>query len=479
MPVMNPEAAAPTGSPGRDRFPPQIKYIVGNEACERFSYYGMSGILEVYLTTKMQMTADHATEVVTLFTATAYFMTLFGGWLADRWLGRYRTILYISLFYCVGHGTLALYGDTFPGLFTGLALIAIGAGGIKPCVSTFVGDQFGPDQQHLLIKVYGWFYWAVNLGAAASFLITPYLHEHKSYGWAFGVPGIFMGMATFVFWLGSRYYVRQPPQAVSGQQPQFFAVVWFALTHQRGRKPGQKFLDVSLSQYSATEVESARAVLGIISIFITIPVFWALFYQTNSTWVLQGNNMTPCYVQLPILGHYKIDGERMQSAGAFLVMILVPIFTFVAYPLLKRMGILPTALRRMSAGMFFGAAAFVVCGFLQSRLDHGAVLNVLWQLAPYTVLEVGEVLVSATALEFAFEQAPPSMKSIIMSFWFLTITGGNFLIAAFTKLKSVFLPSQSGAAVFYFYAVLMFIVAIVFVFVAANYRGRDRTVSAT
>jgi len=83
------------------------------------------------------------------------FHAAFGGWLADRWLGRYWTILSISLFYCIGHGTLALFEGNRTGLFVGLALIAIGAGGIKPCVSAFVGDQFGPNQDRALTRVYG------------------------------------------------------------------------------------------------------------------------------------------------------------------------------------------------------------------------------------------------------------------------------------------------------------------------------------
>src|SRR5205814_1999530 len=156
----NPTTVAPgtTATEAPDRFPPQIKYIIGNEACERFSYYGMIGILELYLVTRMGMGERGATEVLHLFGGAVYFLPLLGGWLADRWLGRYWTILSISLFYCLGHGTLALFEGSRAGLFTGLTLLAIGAGGIKPCVSAFVGDQFGPNQERALTKVYGWFY---------------------------------------------------------------------------------------------------------------------------------------------------------------------------------------------------------------------------------------------------------------------------------------------------------------------------------
>ena len=172
---------APEPGPALNRFPPQIKFIVGNEACERFSYYGMVGILELYLADRMKMGGTEATKLLHLFGAAVYFLPLLGGWLADRWLGRYWTILGISFFYCLGHGTLALFEGSRAGLFAGLALIAIGAGGIKPCVSAFVGDQFGQSQHYLLTKVYGWFYWSINLGAAAAFFIIPRIHTRAGY----------------------------------------------------------------------------------------------------------------------------------------------------------------------------------------------------------------------------------------------------------------------------------------------------------
>lgn len=466
--MTGPHAAQPTtATPPPVRFPPQIKYIIGNEACERFSYYGMVGILENYLKDRMNMGSDGATEVLHLFAAAVYFLPLFGGWLADRWLGRYWTILSISFFYCFGHGTLAAFEGSRGGLFAGLALIAIGAGGIKPCVSAFVGDQFGPGDGRALTKVYGWFYWSINLGATFAFLVVPFVREKFGYSWAFGVPGIFMALATLFFWFGRKYYVRQPPSARRAARPAgFFHVVWHALAHQRERKAGQKFFDVALGRFSREEVEAARAVLGILGIFVSVPVFWALFNQSNSTWVLQGNKMTP----LELRG-YKVDGERMQAAGALFVMIWVPVFTAVIYPLLERIGLLPTALRRMSAGMVLGACSFVVCGVVQSRMDRGATLSIAWQLAPYLVLEAGEVLLSATALEFAYSQAPPQMKSSIMSFWLMTIAGGHFLVAVFTDLNSRYVHAH-GSAEFYFYAVLMFFVAAFFIFCASRYRER-------
>jgi len=454
-------AAAVSTSIVAERYPPQIKFIIGNEACERFSYYGMIGILELYLKNRMQMGADGATQVLHLFGTAVYFLPLLGGWLADRYWGRYWTILSISLFYCLGHATLAIFEGSRAGLFVGLTLLAIGAGGIKPCVSAFVGDQFGPNQDLVLRKVYGWFYWAINLGAAFGFFVIPLVRNKAGYSWAFGVPGIFMALATLIFWLGTKYYVRQPPLRAD-RGAGFWTVVWFAVRHRGERKDGERFFDVARARFSAEEVESARAVSGILMIFLTVPMFWALFNQVNSTWVLQGKNMTPYYV---------LDGETMQSAGSVLVMIWVPILTLGVYPWLERRGILPTPLRRMSAGMVLGAVSFVICGFIQSRMDAGATLSVAWQLIPYIVLEAGEVMLSATALEFAFSQSPERMKSIVMSFWLMTMAGGHFLVAVFTNLNSNYVHAH-GAVEFYFYAALMMVVAAAFIFLATRYRGR-------
>jgi POT family proton-dependent oligopeptide transporter len=427
--MMDDHSPASERAPQDGRYPPQIKFIIGNEACERFSYYGMLGILELYLAERMKMGGENATTVQHLFATAVYFLPLAGGWLADRWFGRYWTILIISLFYCLGHATLALFEGSLSGLYVGLALIAIGAGGIKPCVSAFVGDQFKPSQHHLLTKIYGWFYWTINLGAAAAFAIIPLVHVHWGYSWAFGLPGVAMGLATFIFWLGRRQYVRQLTQRESKRSP----------------------------EETATDRAS---LLRIALVFLPVPMFWALYNQTNSTWVLQGSKMTP---------FYYLNGETMQVAGSVLVMIWTPILTLALYPMAERRGWRPTALRRMTVGMCLAAVSFVICGLVQAQMDHGQPMSILWQVAAYIVLEAGEVLLSATGLEFAFEQAPARLKSVVMSLWLMTISIGHFMVALFTQLNQ-HLVKATGASQFYFYAAMMIVVTAVFACCAARYR---------
>jgi len=536
-----------------NRMPPQIKFIVGNEACERFSYYGIRSILAGYITGEVArgglgQSPDTSTTIIHLFIFANYFMPLLGAWLSDKLIGRYYTILYISLVYCLGNGVLAC-SDLFTTVNTkliclaaGLSLIAFGSGGIKPCVSAFMGDQFKPEQGHLLQKAYGAFYWAINFGSFFSFLVIPWIKDRSGYGWAFGVPGILMAVATLIFYLGTRYYTRVPPTRQTNtagflevfvhafkSQPRLtlgpvlnigvtlflpmvtmivFTVValvpvsstfaeggwqdkivlglgWAALAavgvwylmivvlSLLGRMElPDSFWQAARGRHSEADVSAARSVGPILFVFALIPVFWALFDQTTSTWVLQGQKM----VFVTVLG-YTIGAEQMQSANPALVMILVPLLTLGVYPKLGRWA---SPLRRMSAGMVLASVSYVIVAWLQQRIEGGAQLSVLWQILPYVVLTTGEVLLSSTGLEFAFAESAPSMRSTIMSFWLLTVAFGNLVVTAITKVMGAgggHAESVTSSR-FLLYAGMTAVVAVLFSFVASRYEYRHPTFRA-
>lgn len=426
-------------------FPRQIPFIVTTEACERLSYYGMLSVLTLYLKNDLALGEDGSKTLVHLFKMAVYFLPLAGAWLADRWLGRYRTILSLALFYCLGHGALAIFEGSREGVLVGLTLIALGAGGIKPCVSAFVGDQFDEARPDLLPRVYGLFYWAINLGALFGFALIPLIRDHGGYRWAFGVPGLFMGLATLVFWAGSGLYRKKAPQ--------------------RTLAAGGESADAARDKW--------RVVGRVALVLAPVPVFWALFDQINTSWVLQGSRMTP----FDLFG-YKVDAERMQSVSALLVLFWVPVLTLGVYPLAERLGWRATPLRRMGAGMAFAALSFGICAWFQQRLEAGATLSLAWQVLPYTVLELGEVLLSASGLEFAYAQAPASLKSVVMSLWLLTTAVGNFLVAVITTVNAR-LVHADGVHEFLFYAVLMLAVAGLFAVLASRYRAPQPAAAAS
>jgi POT family proton-dependent oligopeptide transporter len=440
-------------------FPRQIRYIVGNEACERFSYYGMRSILVIFMTQYLFMKQNDAVSVYHLFISANYFLTLFGGYVADRFWGKYRTIFWLSLVYCAGHAVLALF-ESKAGMYWGLGLISLGSGGIKPCVSAFVGDQFDDSNQSLLPKVFDIFYWSINFGSFFSSLLIPWVLPTYGPKLAFGIPGILMGVATLIFWLGRRHYAQMETTQKEGSK--FLSVLWYSITHLGDRRPGSSWLDVARAKFDAEKVEGAKAAVSIFTVFISVAAFWSLYDQQGSTWVLQAEQMNRH------LWGMTIESSQIQALNPILVMILIPVFSLGVYPLIEKLGIKMTPLRKMSGGMVIAALSFAFVGLCQAAIDSGHTLNVAWQFIPYVLITVSEVMVSITGLEFAYTQAPKAMKSTIMSLWLLTVAVGDFLDSFISYLNRF-----SGAGEFYFYTGLMFLVALIFIACAMRYKEHN------
>jgi len=442
-----------------ERYPPQVKFIVGNEGCERFSFYGMRSILTVYMAQYLFLAGHEATANYHRFVMACYLTPLVGGWIADRFWGRYRTILWLSFGYVAGHAVLAL-SESRSGLYAGLALIAAGSGGIKPCVSAYVGDQFRPEQKKLVERVYGLFYWMINLGSFTSTLLIPELLARFGPRVAFAVPGVLMAIALAVFWAGRGRYVNVPP---TGPNPNgFLRVAAHALLRRGARPPGGHWLDAANGRFPSEAVEGAKAVLRIMGVFAAITGFWALFDQHGSSWVLQARQM-----DLRV-GSVELQASQLSALNPIMVLAIIPLFQGGLYPWLERRGLRVTPLRKIGAGMFVTTFSFVAAAVLQLQIDAGARPHGLWQIVPYLFLTAGEVLVSVTGLEFAYTQAPRTMKSTIMSFWFLTIAAGNLLTAWVSELNRF-----QGAAFFAFFAALVFVCAVAFALVARRYRPYD------
>lgn len=445
-------------------FPPQIKYIVWNEACERYSYYGMRSILVIFLTQYLLISKADATADYHLFAGACYLFPILGAYISDRFWGKYKTILYLSLVYCLGHAFLALFEHDKTGFYWGLGLIALGSGGIKPCVSAHVGDQFRPSQKQQLKKVFDLFYWMINFGSFFSTLITPWTLEAYGPGVAFGIPGILMAVATFIFWLGRHEFVHIPP---TGKQPHGTGRVLLSAVKNFSRAKGKGILGGALENHPKEAVDAVNAALDVGKIFIAVTIFWALFDQHGSSWVLQAKEMD---LNVSFFGFKtQLLPSQIPALNPIMVMILIPLFTFGIYPAIERIfKIEMTPLRRMGAGMFVAAFSFVFVAIFQYFLDGGSSVNVLWQVIPYLVITMAEVMISITGLEFAYTQAPRSMKSTIMSMWLLTVFFGNMITAYIAKIN-VF----EGGHFFMFFAFLMAVFGVVFAFMAKNYVVKD------
>lgn len=528
------DEAIATTTAGRGTLPQQIAYIIGNEGCERFSFYGMRNILTQFLVTAPLLFAATASqseregaakEVFHTFVLGVYFFPLLGGWLADRFLGKYRTILYLSLVYCAGHACLALFESNKAGFFTGLFLIALGSGGIKPCVATFVGDQFDQTNKSLARVVFDAFYWIINFGSFFASLLMPVFLKQLGPMVAFGIPGVLMFIATVIFWIGRRQYVLVEPTpphpdsflrvirsallapgsgrgglvlaGVGGALALAFVALGFVdlgrmlFTHATplfgvaqswcvalvavigfAGAGAWRQLDRARQFHPDEAVDGARSVLRILVLFFLVTPFWSLFDQKASTWVLQANALTKPDWFVP---------SQMQALNPLLVMILIPFNNLVLYPLLRRAGYEPTALRRMASGIAFAGLSWIAVGVMQLALDGGAALSIAWQILPYALLTLGEVLVSATGLEFAYSQAPAAMKGAIMAFWSLSVTVGNLwvlLVNAAVRNDGVTEAiARSGLGVMsfqmFFFAAFAFLAALAFGLYAARYTLAD------
>lgn len=549
----NTNATKPQG-----KFPKSIPYIIGNEAAERFNFYGMTAILTTFLIAQFYNPTGSEDESVKTaaaaaanakthdFKAMAYLLPMFGGMLADWFWGKYKTILYLSIVYAMGSLMLALSVDSEVMFTSSLLLIAIGTGGIKPCVSANVGDQFDASNQHLLPKAFDAFYASINAGSVLSILLIPYLNKHYGPSVAFGVPAIAMIVAVIFFWAGRKTYRKLPMPTFDRNRFVIFLTafvsllisylyfdtlpimaanqiketgsssltalypfvsdptklssfgtgpilgVWgvliialaFVFKKQWFANPGN-FVGINLysltnggfkaaaERFGADKIEGLRSVWRVLAVFAFVPVFWALWDQSQSEWVVQAKSM-----DLNWLG-IKWEAEQISFVNAAFILMFIPLFTFVVYPALNRMGIKVTPLRKIGTGLVLTALSFVIVAFIQEWIDAGQTPNISWQIFAFVVLTAGEVLVSLTCLEYAYTQAPPSMKSTIMACYLLSVTVGNVIVSVIqTNIKNGGFFSQfHGAGFFWLFCGICFATAILFMFVSPFIKERSYIVT--
>jgi POT family proton-dependent oligopeptide transporter len=463
----------------KEKFPKAIPFIIGNEAAERFNFYGMKAILTIFLVSQFFNPANNpslqtvanakANELTHFFNTLVYFLPLLGAFIADVLWGKYKTILYLSIVYCMGSFTLAIFYDNFFVFQLGLYLIAFGSGGIKPCVSANVGDQFKNPDSPLLSKAFSWFYFSINSGSFISILLIPVLLNKYGPRVAFGIPGILMVLATIIFFTGRKFYRRVPPKPMNKEN--FFSINFYALKKFRQKKAGTGILDIAKEKFSTEAVNGVKAVWKIMLVFSMIPIFWALNDQNSSEWVLQATQM-----DLHFLGHTWLP-QQIQSINPIMVLIYIPLFNYLVFPVLKKSGFKLSAYNKMATGFFLTIIASFFIYWIQTQIDNHLIPNIGWQVIAYVIITAAEVLIYQTGLEYSYTEAPPAMKSTIMSFWLLTISLGNYIVSIVNNSianRGIF-SGLIGAKFYLFFTFLISIATIIFLFITKTVKRKGLT----
>ncbi|XP_051016943.1 solute carrier family 15 member 1 [Acomys russatus] len=372
-------------------YPLSILFIVVNEFCERFSYYGMRALLVLYFRNFLAWDDDLSTAVYHTFVALCYLTPILGALIADSWLGKFKTIVSLSIVYTIGQAVISVSSindltdhdhDGTPNSLPvhvalsmiGLALIALGTGGIKPCVSAFGGDQFEEGQEKQRNRFFSIFYLAINAGSLISTIVTPILRvqqcgihsQQACYPLAFGVPAALMAVALIVFVLGSRMYKKFQPQGnIMGKVAK---CIGFAIKnrfrHRSKAYPKREhWLDWAKEKYDERLISQIKMVTRVMFLYIPLPMFWALFDQQGSRWTLQATTMSGK------IGTIEIQPDQMQTVNAILIVIMVPIVDAVVYPLIAKCGLNFTSLKKMTVGMFLASMAFVAAAVVQLEID--------------------------------------------------------------------------------------------------------------
>ncbi|XP_016364322.1 solute carrier family 15 member 1-like [Sinocyclocheilus rhinocerous] len=373
-------------------YPVSIFFIVVNEFCERFSYYGMKAVLVLYFKYFIGWDNDLSTTIYHTFVALCYLTPILGAIIADSWLGKFKTIVYLSVVYTIGQVIMAISAihditdanrDGTPDNMTfhtamsmlGLILIALGTGGIKPCVAAFGGDQFEEHQEKQRSSFFSIFYLSINAGSLLSTLITPILRaqecgiysKQSCFPLAFGVPAALMVVALIVFIAGHSMYIMESPKG--NILLRVMKCIGFAVknrfNHRSKQHPKREhWMDWAEEKYDKLLIAQVKMVLKVLFLYIPLPMFWALFDQQGSRWTLQATTMDGNF------GAFIIQPDQMQIVNPMLIVIMVPIMDSAVYPLIKKCGINFTPLRRMTVGMLLAALAFVAAALLQIQIDR-------------------------------------------------------------------------------------------------------------
>ncbi|KAG5683602.1 hypothetical protein PVAND_012875 [Polypedilum vanderplanki] len=361
----------------KSKFPKSVFFIVANEFCERFNYYGIRAILSLYLTRKLLLSDDTATIIYHGFASLVYSFCVLGAIIADSFLGKFLTIVWLSIVYLIGNIIMTLGAVEpwkLPNLefaMIGLVLIALGSGGIKPCVAAFGGEQFKlPQQAKQLAIFFSMFYFSINLGSFFSTIVTPILRENivcfgmiDCYPLGFGLPAVLMSVAIIIFLIGKPMYKILPNQG------NMFVKVCGCIANaistrakEKNTNPCEHWLDYAEAKYGRKLVMETKTLLKLLVLYIPLPLFWALYDQQGSRWTFQATRMDGDF------GWITIQPDQMQVINPLLILIFIPLCEIFLYPILARFGI-RRPLQKMTLGGILAGVAFLCSMVLEIHLE--------------------------------------------------------------------------------------------------------------
>ncbi|KAI2804751.1 hypothetical protein BLOT_003739 [Blomia tropicalis] len=385
--------AVENGSKAKAPYPKSVIFIISNEFCERFSYYGMrsklinitnpKAILVLYFRYVLAYSENTATQAFHIFAMACYFTPVLGAIIADSFLGKFWTILSISIVYAIGNIVLsfAAIGGQVALTYVGLGLIALGTGGIKPCVSAFGGDQFLPEQSRELQRFFSLFYVSINAGSLISTFVTPILRQDVTcfgrpdcYPLAFGVPAILMVLAVAFFIVGKfvTNYRITPPQK-DNVVVVVVKCIFHALTVKMFKSVPKRshWLDYADDKFDVKTVNDVKTLMAVLFLYLPLPIFWALFDQQASRWTLQATRMNGQ------LGGFTIKPDQIQVINPFLVIFMIPVFEYAIYPFMKKIKAFHRPLQRMTIGGLLAALSFIICAIIQLKIEQEQPLALL------------------------------------------------------------------------------------------------------
>lgn len=422
-----------------NRHPRGFWFIFCGELAERASFYGMKTLLLLYMIQKLGFSDANSATVVSSFTAAAYILPIAGGYVADRWLGKFRTIVYFAFPYILGHVILGSF-NTEVGLWISLLLLAGGSGSIKPNVSTLMGKMYQEQgKSHLMTQAFAWFYMAINIGAAMTTLTLPFIRDHYGYSVAFMAPTVLMVVSLGIFYVGKKHYPKEDVRAQA-----------------RVVKPvEQKKLEF-------------KTLVRLSGLFALIVFFWSVFDQASSTWTLFARD----YLLLDT-PFGKIPPDAIQGLNPVLVVALSPLFAWIWSRTDRNEARKLSSPKKMLIGfllVIFCMGIMALAGYMAAT----AKISILWEIGAYVLMTMAELCISVIGLQLAFEEAPESMKSMITGIWLCTVFLGNLLAGWFARIYTRTTPGNF----FGIMTLMIIVVTIAFYFVSRRFEHRPAASSA-